>query len=220
MSDNEKSDGKLINYKLLRLIVGAIGLSLGPIVYSNASRTLDSISHSYHDDNTRDFFVGALCFIGAFLCVYQGNPRTPKTIISEALLSKIAGISAIVVAFVPTAEAKDGSSPLHFIAAAVVFLVLAYFCLFSFREQSADKEGKLAKFRKWVYVFCGITMLGCMAAIMLDKFKLIPDFTSTVFWGETIALIAFGIAWVTASQTALTSRDPDRLKIFKELRNI
>lgn len=210
---------KLIDYRLLRLIVGAVGLTLGLLVNWKACWQLESISHSYHNDLTRDFFVGSLCFIGAFLCVYQGNSPKKGEIITEAFLSKIAGISAIVVAFVPTSENVNGESPVHFTAAAIVFLILSYFCLFSFRKSSAKKPGAMAKFRTSVYCVCGVVMVICILGIFLDKVRVLTIIENTTFWGETIALIAFGIAWIAAGQTTITARSEDRLKFLRALRN-
>lgn len=92
---------KEINYKILRLIVGTIAISIAIVttilfcVYSGKIMIPTSISVTYHL-GARDFFVGSLFAVGSFLIAYNGFSKTEK------VLAKFAGIFAILVALFPT----------------------------------------------------------------------------------------------------------------------
>ncbi|WP_218312484.1 hypothetical protein [Alteromonas antoniana] len=96
---------KDIDYRVLRLIVGTIAISIAVVCtvlfwVSTDTRIIPtSISVTYHL-GARDFFVGALFAVGGFLLAYKGWTD------SEFRLAKIAGICAILVAVNPTSIDK------------------------------------------------------------------------------------------------------------------
>jgi hypothetical protein len=61
---------------------------------------------------------------------------------------------------------------------------------------------------------CGWAMLSCLALIAVYKLFLPDDPMSPiaaikpVFWLESIAIIAFGISWLTKGETILKDREP------------
>ena len=52
---------------------------------------------------------------------------------------------------------------------------------------------------------------------MVDSLGFVP-YQNTIFWGETIALIAFGIAWITAGKI-LVANDSERFKLTEILQS-
>jgi len=113
----------------------------------------DTISHTYYTPFWGDVFVALTSFVGLFLLFYRGQSK------AERWLAIIAGISAVVVALVPTTgsgcettfiysrifllENDNGIvssaflpgkyfAQIHGIAAGVLFLMLTIFSLFVF----------------------------------------------------------------------------------------
>lgn len=209
---SEKHDA-VFDYRTLRFLVGLIAFSLPFVVTFIASTPLQSISASYHTEG-QDMFVGMLFIVGSFLVAYNGH------LIREAIASKIAGISAILVALFPTACYTCGvdiNSTIHYAAAVLLFGILTYFCLGPFRNKIKNKTGKKAT-RSKIYLACGIIMILCMLAVPLGKLILnsdVYDSLAITFWAEAIALNTFGVAWIVAGKyIPLTTEEDERLHLF------
>ena len=92
-----------INQQSLTLAIGALAVAL-PIVMLISSKTpwqscfRDSISHYYYAPFMGSVFIGALCFVGAYLILYEGYYEGQ----SERMPSTLAGLAAFGVAFFPT----------------------------------------------------------------------------------------------------------------------
>ena len=188
-----------IDYRTLRLLVGLIALFLASVASTLAGAPpITSISASYHAGGpARDVFVGSLFAISAFLLAYNGRSK------KEMVLSKVAAVASLVVAVFPCG---CGSHPemiryLHGVSAAVMFFVLAFFCL-SFRRRAASKGHTQARARSVIYGLCGAAMLlaiGVMAVDTLLSGAISDRVPRLTFYGESAALFAFGVAWLTAS---------------------
>lgn len=101
----------------------------------------------------------------------------------------------------------------HEIGAGVLFSILAYFCLGPFREKTKGQGGKKA-LRSRIYLVCGCLIIAAMLTIILvpDQIKLAYR---VVFWGETVALSAFGVAWIVAGKYLSPLVHPDeKLYLF------
>jgi hypothetical protein len=151
---------------------------------------------SYYEDGwSRNIFVGFLFSIGAFLFSYNG------TWPSEMPLSKIAAVSALCIAMFPCgSDFENEVIPyVHGVSAAVMFGVLTYFC-YGFYRRSRDFPE--ARARSVVYAICGITMGLSVLVLAIDQIigdsfmNILPRLT---FYGEAVALVAFGISWLVAS---------------------
>lgn len=191
------NDG-VFDYRTLRLLIGAIAFTLPFLVTWIADESLTSISASYYT-GARDFFVGWMFVIGALMLAYNGHrPR-------ESVASKIAGLAAVIVALFPTACddcVDDLNAKIHFVAAVVLFGILAYFCFGPFRQNTKRQPGKKGR-RSKIYFLCGIVIVLCLASAIILKwfFPELADAIDAFYWAETVALIAFGIAWVVAGKT-------------------
>jgi hypothetical protein len=114
-----------IDHLALKLVVGVIAISLSFLTSFFAHTAITSISASYWEGGpSRNIFVGFLFAISAFLLAYNGRSRR------EMVLSKIAAVAALGVALFPCdCDGHPVRVPyLHFASAAVMFLILAYFC--------------------------------------------------------------------------------------------
>jgi len=98
-----------------------------------------------------------------------------------------------------------------------MFSILAGFC-YLFCERAKEKGHSEAKLRIKIYIFCGSVIGALMAAMAIHGvINELSDFPidRLVFYGEKYSLIAFGVAWITASLTLpfITSKD-ERVHLF------
>ncbi|MBN8431724.1 DUF998 domain-containing protein [Microbulbifer salipaludis] len=209
-----------IDHHTAKLIVGAIALSLAFFTDClTPGVSISSISLSYHlTDNARDVLVGSLCVISAFLWSYNGYS------LFQAVLSKVGAVAVAAVAFFPcdcfTGRGIDGEATmtgiLHTASAVLMFVILAIFCwLFSLRAKV--KSSKQSEIRCWIYRICAVVMVGAMAVQLLDFLEWV-DFSGITqrltYYVEATGLMAFGVAWMTASRMLpfITNED-ERIKI-------
>ena len=198
----------------MKLIVGVIAMSLAFLTNFFASSNISSISAAYHEGGwSQNFFVGFLFAISAFLLAYNGESR------SEMILSKVAAVAALGVALFPCeCDVHDQViAYVHATSAAVMFLVLAFFC-YKFFQRARAKAHAQAKTRAIIYALSGITILLAILVLLFDNLSgdlvqaRVPRLT---FYGERAALIAFGISWLTASRFIPgITRDDERFPLF------
>ena len=206
-----------IDHRTIKLIVGLIALSLASLTSSFASTTITSISASYYEGGwSQSIFIGFLFAISAFLLAYNGNSR------SEMIWSKVAAVAGLGIALFPC---KCGNHAeiipyAHEIAAAAMFLILAYFC-FGFHRRAKAKGYAQATTRAYLYALCGIAILVAIAAVVFDSWSggvLSSRIPRLTFYAERTALIAFGISWLLASRVVpLLTRQDER---FSPLRDV
>lgn len=191
----------------LRLGVGSVGIALpivlvlGQFIAARRLTLVDSLSGYYHTA-MRDVFVGALCAIGVFLISYRY--RQP-----DDALGTVAGVLAIGVALFPTTmgtpahtvtAADRAAGVVHQVAASALFLLLAAYCLFLFtRPDRAGVPPRRGANR--FYRACGLLILVAIG-LALASTSLPADVrhaVKPVLWCETVAVFAFGAAWVAKS---------------------
>ena len=195
---------EVFDYRALRLLLGVIAFTL-PFLVTWIAKTdpaftaeLKSISASYYT-NARDTFVGLLFVVSAFLWAYNGHT------LKEKFASKAASLAAVLVALFPTACIgckSDLRSMIHTFAAVGLFSILAYFCFGPFRKNTKGRGGKKGR-RSKIYFACGCVMiLGMLlgATTFIPQLEAYSERFSLLFWGEAIALGAFGVAWITAGK--------------------
>lgn len=188
-----------IDHRTLKLLVGLIALTLGNLTSFFADSKITSISASYYEGGwSQSILVGFLFAIAAFLLAYNGQSR------SEMLMSKFAAVAALGVALFPCG--CNGNAEIipyvHFGSAAVMFLILAYFC-YVFYKRARAKGHTEANRRAFIYVLCGIVIIAAILIMVSDKAAggvLSSRIPRLVFYCERAGLVAFGISWLTASR--------------------
>jgi len=199
-----------------KLIVGVIAISLASLTSFFSGKPLQSISASYHEGGwSRDIFVGFLFASFAFLIAYNGKSITQK------VMSKIAAVAALGVAVFPCKcdSNADVIPYAHGTFAAVMFIILAFFC-YIFNRRAWNKGHLQAEIRAYIYAICGITIVASILFIAIDNLSggiISSTINRLTFYGENAGLIAFGIAWLTASRTLpLVTRNnkDDRFSLF------
>jgi len=210
-----------VTVKRLRRGVGFIAVALPPVVlFGNMLFEwkwvlLGSISGSYYT-HMRGVFSGSLCAIGVFLIAYRYQALDDKW-------STRAGILAIIVALVPTTPDRSTGAVsrlqvwaggVHFVAAASLFAVLAYFCLYIFtHSRDSDTKTPQKNVRTLIYLCTGGLIVAAILAALLIAVAVprsVRDSWNTLFWCETAAVLSFAVAWLTKGGAFRRLNDPPR----------
>jgi len=208
MDSKDKYSRLTYSYLDLRKAVGLIGillpfvLMLGLLLFFNQENTPASISHYYYT-SMRNVFVGALSAVALFMFFYSGHD------ILDDWTGNVAGFFAIGVAWFPTTEIvgqNDFIGIIHYISAGIFFLSLAVFSLFLFTKTKDElTKTDRKKTRNKIYITCGIIIL--LSMIIIAFYKLLGLPSNTVFWAETVALVAFGFSWITKGGTLYPDKE-------------
>jgi hypothetical protein len=218
-------DPQVISYQTLRKTIGWLGIFLpfamivGAKVLSQCTTIQPSISHYYYT-NMREIFVGTLCAVSLFLFSYKGLSKI------DSYVSNLAGFFGLAIVFFPTNVlcTNDICYPcqqnvisltripyhhnLHFIAAALFFFTLAMMSIFLFRlsDKPGNKQTVQKRKRNVIFLVCGIIMLASIitCGIYIQFFK--EENSTVVLWLETVALVAFGISWLTKGEVIMEDK--------------
>ena len=209
-------DRKIISFLKLRQAIGRLGTALPFVLFFGALfifRTgLQSSLSAYYHTQMGSVFVGTLCAIGVFLYAYRGYDEGR---FSDNAVGNVAGICAIGTALFPTDPSTADDIPktavawAHALFAGVFFLSLAYFCLCLFVRTTNPPPSPLPepkRKRNRVYRVSGVTILIAITLIVVQavlpdgiRQAFVPD--NLVFLLESIAVVAFGCAWLTKGQS-------------------
>jgi len=196
---------------VLRRGLGIIGiampfvLAIGNMLFTHSFTLIGSISASYFTQ-MRDVFVGMMFAMGVFLICYRYD-------FLDDLIGTIAGVLAILVALfrttpdasaTPITATDRAVATVHMISAIGLFLLLATFCIFLFtRSGAASEMTPKKKVRNGVYYACGGVILGAMVLALISLFLPVStyDTLKPLFWCESVAVVAFGAAWLVKGET-------------------
>jgi hypothetical protein len=203
-----KPSQDVVTVRRLRRGVGLVAILLPIVVTVGHSllvgkfTLLGSVSGAYHT-GMRDVFVGSMSAIAIFLISYR-HARI------DDVLSTLAGLMALGVALLPSKHFDDTMSQTdkiigigHVVASALMFLIMAIFCFFVFtRKDARTSKSDLPepkRMRNNLYVLSGwaiVLALALGAAGSLYLSESIQAKVQPMFWGEAIAIWAFGFAWL------------------------
>ncbi|KUG09047.1 hypothetical protein [Solirubrum puertoriconensis] len=206
----------IISYFALRRTVGWLGIAfplvliLGSVTLSNCEwPDIQSSISGYYHTVMRDVFVGTLCIVAFFLFAYRAYSPW------DAVAGRAASVFALGVAFFPTTLEPPYTvctrlplapapwvGTVHYICAALLFTIFTLFSLVLFtRTDHYVTPSK--RIRNGVYRGCGTVMAACIALLtayfLLDEPAALRPY-KPVFWLEGIALISFGISWLTKGE--------------------
>jgi hypothetical protein len=221
MARDEKSQ-YVISYWRLRQSLGVLALimplwvRLGVRFWEHIPST-DSIS-AYYYTSMRDVFVGTLCAVGVFLFCYRGYDRIDNWV------TNVAGLAAIGIGLLPmdpqyhaVLRAKytglgspacyvpHGPLGFHFIVVCIFFGLISYLVTFRFTRSDEVVLPARKRARNRVYIVSGSAMATCFVIIGLLKWRA-PN--ASIFAPETIAVVAFSLAWLTKGEALLGDRSP------------
>ncbi len=210
---NEEDTGSLlISILTLRKSIGFLAFFLAPVLVFG-SFLLDKTNYvqvsmsAYYYTSMRNLLVGVICGISLFLFCYHGYKWY------DSLSSKLAGLFALGIAFFRTSSTNDKTdilSILHYVTSAIFFVILAFMSIFLFTKSKGTMTS-MKKKRNRVYKICGITILVSVAFIPVFGLPAISESVKSfkpTFVLETIALVAFGISWLTKGEAIFG--DPEK----------
>lgn len=211
---NSTKDPGLINADKIIMGIGLIAILLPFVIQLGFDKmqcidgTMNSISAYYHTES-RDLLMGLVCTLGFSFLAYNGHHEI------DMILSKIAALCALGVAFIPTSIFEgeyetacimaDGSRMrecIHICCAAILLIVMGIFSIFIFTHR---EENDVIHPRKlFFYRFYGAVIF---IALLLIAFYFYFDWSPTfshwevkpVFLLESICLFAFGCSWLLKS---------------------
>lgn len=206
----------LISTLHYRKVVGFMGLLLTPVLYIFAGFVFPTSISAYYYQASGTIFGGTLCAIGVFLCCYVGYE------LGDHVGSFLAGVAAILVGTCPTLpdpptvptahQALLGN--IHWISATVFFLAITYLCWFQFTRSNIPDPAKRPfrkRVRNGVYYACGIIMVIGLLGILADhlwtaEMENLFNPMKPVLFFETLAIMAFGAAWLIKGEWLLKDK--------------
>lgn len=221
----ERENALVVHYTTLRRMLGLIGLAL-PVVLSlgglvEQGRFLPSIS-AYANTALDEVLTGALAAIGVFLLAYRGYEPRPGEWLSDGVVARAAGLGALGVALFPIKPAFGATDwdkiadSLHYPSAGLFFLSIGTMAFFHFcrsdrprREWTGAKKRRNALFR-----LLGLVIYAMTAGLIANHYGWFDVGTqlgirNPVFWMETIAIWAFGTAWLVKGEGVSMFNDPE-----------
>ena len=217
----------VLSYYTMRRMVGLIAITL-PLALAAGSilaallgpghqiphPLLERSISDYYYTPMRNYYVGSLFAIAVFLACSRGYD------IHDEIAGYLAGAFTLGVTFCPSFNPHSGLYTrldfvlgfLHAVFAVLMFLALAYICIILFRKTSPHKPITARKLhRNRIYGTSGLVMAICMMAMLYLTLRAVLDSrhpSHLLFWFESLALCAFGVAWLTKGEGIL--RDQPR----------
>lgn len=205
------------SFLALRKSVGFIAMALPFVLLLVHGDGLGSVSQGYYTAGGA-LFVAGVCTIGVFLLFYRGFDGRDR------VASFIAGAAALLVGLVPCGCGKEAGPPfswgwgpsyagsawpsVHLLAAAVLFVVLALFCLWLFPLSNVPRHANRKKDqRNRSYYVCGGVIVGCLLALFVHFAVVDWLGPGGVFWLETVMLLAFGFSWAVKGEAIAILND-------------
>lgn len=211
LTEEYKSDF-VISYLELRRTIGILGMSM-PFILAGGAWVFFSIGlqislSAYYHTPMRDISVGLMFFLSGFLWSYRGYDRRDEI---AGKLASVFGWLSVIFPLPKNTTPTDIMAVLHNFLAAVFFMTLIYFSGFLFTKSHTGKPLTPQKLRRnRIYRVCAV-MMGVSLAVGLTL-HFLPAFAPfrPLFWGETLASEAFGIAWFVKGEGIL--KDEEKIR--------
>lgn len=198
-----------LNYLTLRKYLGILGIAMPfVLIIGNDFLIEESISHYYYTKMSV-VFTGTLIAFGLFLISYKGYDKKQEELVSDNVITNCAGIFAWIVALIPTACSYCQMVPnghndtvrttIHLVSAGLFMIIMGYMSYIQFAK--SNKTDDLTLRRNKIFRFCGLLIWVVVIGLLFEHLTGLHFTRSDVFWGETLALICFGIAWLIKSKS-------------------
>ena len=208
----------VLSYYTMRRTVGIIALTLPFTLAAGAILAALLISghlphpllqrsiSDYYYTPMRNLYVGSLWSIAAFLACSRGYD------LHDEITGYLAGGVTLGVACCPPFNPRSSYyTPqdfafgfIHTAFAALMYLMLAYICIFLFRKSSPERPfTRRKRDRNRIYAASGLIMVACMMAMVGLTVRSAVERrhpSPWLFWCEALANCAFGVAWLTKGE--------------------
>lgn len=182
------------SYYALRRAIGILGIALPIILIIGDQFNVEGSISYYYYTKMSTVFTGVLISFALILVTYHGTDTSKG--LNENVLTNLGGAFALIVALVPT-KFNSNNLPtifythndslrgdIHIGSAILFFFLMGVVVLTKFAK---------APYYKLFYKITGsLVMIGLAFAIV----SYLMHIHTGIFWGETIALWAFGAAWL------------------------
>lgn len=174
----------------LRNTLGVMGVILPLLILISLCTVPQSISATYYTQASV-FIIGIVTCVGVCLLQYDGYDVTDKW------LATVGGVGALLLVLCPCDVGVRYnafnipvlvSNIVHLMGAGVFFLAMIIISVWQFTKTKELKPTGRKLKRNVLYVTCGIVM----GAALIWGFTI-----GQLFIGESIALWAFGLSWLT-----------------------
>jgi hypothetical protein len=224
-----RTNPAVLSYHTLRRAVGVIAVSLPFVLATGAilirlacpphalpQPLLQRSISDYYYTPMGNYLIGSLGAIAAFLICTRGYDLT------DEIAGYLGGVFTLGAALFPAVDPRTSLhsaielhiQTVHTSSAALMFLTLSYFCLFLFRKSAPDRRiTRRKRHRNKLYLTCGLVITACMLVMVAVTFFPIGrqvDHARPLLISETLALVAFGIAWLTKGEVFLKDRHHDQ----------
>ncbi|HEV2459126.1 MAG TPA: hypothetical protein VGS80_12255 [Ktedonobacterales bacterium] len=190
---------------------------------------LDSISDYYYSASMGSVFVGGLVALAILLISYHYARVDTLAGVAAGICAIFVALFPTAPTDATPRQVVVGT--VHYVFAAAFFVILAYFALFLFTKPVAPfakQRASLSRIllrkpvvplekppvyylthrkrqRNQVYVACGSTIVACIVLLLLLRLPGVPQLVSLhpVYWLETLAICAFGVAWIVKGEVIL-----------------
>lgn len=217
----KRNKSLIFSYVALRRLIGLLGMLLpfvclfGGLIFAGLP-VQQSISYYYHT-NVRDFLVGLLIGMSFFLITYRGHE------IIDEIVTTASAVAGFGIAFFPCLVSQSSTVPvgifriephasnaIHFISAAVFFVLLAVNSIFLFtKTKKGVPMGGRKKARNAIYISCGVVILlslVSLALILLIMGQEAAQEHKLIFILEAVMLVFFGVSWLVKGETLLRDK--------------
>ncbi len=223
----------ILSYHALRRVVGWIALALPfALTCGNVALTLLGPRHAlprpllersisdYYYTPMSAWYVGSLCVIAAFLMCSRGYDRL------DEMAGYLAGLFVLGVAFFPSesphsevySRLQVDIGYVHTAFAGLMFLAIAYFCLFLFPKSTPQaRVTRRKRHRNRIYAACGVLIVVCNGVMVSLALKGVSDRlrpAHPLLCSESLALVAFGVAWLTKGEGLLRDKPQSHARML------
>lgn len=215
---NTREIPEVLSFRTIRRSIGilsfSIPIALPVVLYVLGCRQMQPSISDYYYTLSGNLFVGLLCAVGLFLITYKGFSPT------DDASTNLAGVCAFIIALCPTKVDKHTicqivdfkqstlGATIHFSAAALFFLTLAFISYFLFTK---DKGGITDEkvIRNKIYRICAILMLVFVSVVPILKLTGLEETFESynlTYWAETGAMFSFGVSWLIKGEVVLEDK--------------
>lgn len=198
-----------------------------------ASKLPPSVS-GYYYTGMRNFLVGSLCALGVFLVGYNGYDNIDRWATNLAgILAICVAFFPTTPSVKNPSSSQHAIGLVHIASASLLFILLAFMALrfaktwpgdrpktllgrilagLGFANAWPDGPGKARmrrkKRRNVAYRICALLILLSMGLALAGNYLpvSVKEMAPTLFWFETIAILAFGVSWFVKGRSLLPIR--------------